>query len=277
MAGPQEGSYVDLAFAQGLEHRGSRRLVLILPKDHAFATLQRAPWFKAEARPDMYLHDGVTTHACDLPTQDETVKRVAAKHGGSPEVELRKAATPKHLGARSNAVYDLVEWATTEPLLDASHRRGERSWHCMGQKVLSIKATTIGLAITAGIHYGKPCEAPAPVTVIKGNGSDRRSWPRSRDGWKRRPRRGSPDRPRSIGRMSRGSYKPFLHHVTKGRPIAVRPVKLPVPQRAPRTLEPAQIVTTQAAQHRLDDDPPALGWRQFLVRLIGHIHLREAW
>jgi hypothetical protein len=145
VAGPQEGSYVDLAFAQGLAQRGSRRLVLILPKDHAFATLQRAPWFKAEARPVVYLHDGVTAHVCDLPAQDETVKRLNAKHKGSPEDELRKAATPAHLGARSDAVYDLVEWATKEPLLDASHRRGERSWHCMGQKVLSIKGTTIGL------------------------------------------------------------------------------------------------------------------------------------
>jgi len=126
VAGPQEGSYVDLAFAQGLEQRGSRQLVLILPEDRAFATLQRAPWFKAEARPVVYLHDGVTAHVCDLPTQDETVKRLDAKHEGSPEVELRKAATPAHLGARSNAVYDLVEWATKEPLLDASHRRGER-------------------------------------------------------------------------------------------------------------------------------------------------------
>ena len=168
VAGPQEGSYVDLAFAQGLEQRGSRRLVLILPKDHAFATLQRAPWFKAEARPDVYLHDGVTAHVCDLPAQDETVKRLDAKHEGSPEVELRKAATPAHLGARSDAVYDLVEWATKEPLLNASHRRGERSWHCMGQKVLSIKGTTIGLTITAGIHYSKPGEAPVPITVSKG-------------------------------------------------------------------------------------------------------------
>jgi hypothetical protein len=31
-------------------------------------------------------------------------------------------------------------------------------------------------------------------------------------------------------RVSRGSYKPFLHHVTKGRPIPVRPVKLHVPR-----------------------------------------------
>src|SRR5690242_16607026 len=43
-------------------------------------------------------------------------------------------------------------------------------------------------------------------------------------------------------RVSRGSYKPFLHHVTKGRPVPVRPVKLHVPRQAPRTLEPGQIV-----------------------------------
>ena len=32
-------------------------------------------------------------------------------------------------------------------------------------------------------------------------------------------------------RVSRGSYKPFLHHVSRGRPIATRPVKLRVPRR----------------------------------------------
>ena len=169
VAGRQEGSHVDLAFAQGLAQCGRSRLVLILPEEHAFATLQRAPWFKADARPYVYLHDGVTTRACDFPTQDETVKRlVDAEQKKSPEVELRRAATPAHLGARSSDVYDLVEWATKELRLDASHRRGERSWHCMGQKVLSIKATTIGLAITAGIHYSKPGEAPVPVIVNKG-------------------------------------------------------------------------------------------------------------
>jgi hypothetical protein len=73
-----------------------------------------------------------------------------------------------HLGVRSGAVYDLVEWATMEPLLDASHRQGERSWHCMGQKVLSIKVTTTGLAVTAGIHYSEPGKAPVPVAVGQG-------------------------------------------------------------------------------------------------------------
>jgi hypothetical protein len=192
VAGPQEGSHVDLAFAQGLELCGSRRLVLILPEDHAFATLQRAPWFKADARPDVYLHDGVTTHACELPTQDETVRRLAAKHEGSPQAELRKAATPAHLGVRSSTVYDLVEWVTKEPLLDASYRRGEQSWHCMGQKVLSIKVTTAGLAVTAGIHYSKPGEAPVPVAVVKGESLRRaRRWQAAG------PRRPSAGRPRA--------------------------------------------------------------------------------
>ena len=54
-------------------------------------------------------------------------------------------------------------------------------------------------------------------------------------------------------RISRGSYKPFLHHVTRGRPIPVRPVKLPVPRRAPRTLEPGQIVAILAACEHLRD------------------------
>ena len=34
-------------------------------------------------------------------------------------------------------------------------------------------------------------------------------------------------------RVPRGSFKPFLHHVTKGRPIPTRPVKLRVPRRLP--------------------------------------------
>ena len=51
-------------------------------------------------------------------------------------------------------------------------------------------------------------------------------------------------------RIGRGSYKPFLHHVTGGRPIATRPVKLPVPQRAPRTLTAEQLVQVLGAAVR---------------------------
>jgi integrase len=67
-------------------------------------------------------------------------------------------------------------------------------------------------------------------------------------------------------RMSRGSYKPFLHHVTKGRPIPVRPVKLHVPQRAPRTLEPEQIVAILAACEHLRD--------RFLLSLLAETGMR---
>ncbi|HZA87426.1 MAG TPA: hypothetical protein VE466_11130, partial [Acidimicrobiales bacterium] len=54
-------------------------------------------------------------------------------------------------------------------------------------------------------------------------------------------------------RIGRGSYKPFLHHVIGGRPIATRPVKLAVPQRAPRTLSVEQIVQVLAAPVRASD------------------------
>src|ERR1017187_3254710 len=67
-------------------------------------------------------------------------------------------------------------------------------------------------------------------------------------------------------RMSRGSYKPFLHHVTKGRAIAVRPVKLHVPRRAPCTLEPAQIVAILAACEHLRD--------RFLLALLAETGMR---
>ena len=67
-------------------------------------------------------------------------------------------------------------------------------------------------------------------------------------------------------RISRGSYKPFLHHVTKGRPIPVRPVKLHVPPRAPRTLEAEQIVAVLAACEHLRD--------RFLLSLLAETGMR---
>src|SRR6266700_4723253 len=51
-------------------------------------------------------------------------------------------------------------------------------------------------------------------------------------------------------RVGRGSYKPLLHHVTKGRPIPTRPVKLPVSKRAPRTLTAEEVVAVLAAPQR---------------------------
>lgn len=64
----------------------------------------------------------------------------------------------------------LVDWATAHALLDPGHRRSERAWHCMGQKVLSLRPTKDGgLDVRAGIHYSKPAEAPAPFHVAKGS------------------------------------------------------------------------------------------------------------
>jgi integrase len=54
-------------------------------------------------------------------------------------------------------------------------------------------------------------------------------------------------------RVSRGSYKPFLHHVTKGKPIPTRPIKLMVPRRTPRTLDAEQVVAVLGACARLRD------------------------
>jgi integrase len=67
-------------------------------------------------------------------------------------------------------------------------------------------------------------------------------------------------------RVSRGSYKPFLHHVTKGRPIPTRPVKLIVTRRAPRILDAGQVVAILAACEHLRD--------RFLFALLAETGMR---
>jgi integrase/recombinase XerD len=67
-------------------------------------------------------------------------------------------------------------------------------------------------------------------------------------------------------RVSRGSYKPFLHHVTKGRPIPVRPVKLNVVRRSPPTLTGEQIVAILVACEHLRD--------RFLFSLLSETGMR---
>jgi len=67
-------------------------------------------------------------------------------------------------------------------------------------------------------------------------------------------------------RTGRGSYKPFLHHLTAGKPVPVRPVKLAVPQRIPATLTSEQILTLlQACAHLRD---------QFLLSLVAETGMR---
>lgn len=69
-----------------------------------------------------------------------------------------------------------------------------------------------------------------------------------------------------LRRVPRGSYRPFLHHVTKGRPVVVRPIKLKVPRRIPATLSPEQVCAVLGACGRLRD--------RFLVALLAETGMR---
>ncbi len=127
VAGQQEGAHVDRALAYGLTYRGDHRLVLVLPRDAAFPTLQRSAWLVSRARPRIYLHDGQRIEAVPVPSEQYTVSEVLKRlQGKTPAEELAAATTPAHLGRRSKNVAELVEWAARHPQLDPGHRKGER-------------------------------------------------------------------------------------------------------------------------------------------------------
>ncbi|MFN2504042.1 MAG: tyrosine-type recombinase/integrase, partial [Acidimicrobiales bacterium] len=67
-------------------------------------------------------------------------------------------------------------------------------------------------------------------------------------------------------RVGRGSYKPLLHHVTKGRPIPTRPVKMAVLRQVPRTLSASDVVAVLAACERARD--------RFLLHLLAETGMR---
>lgn len=67
-------------------------------------------------------------------------------------------------------------------------------------------------------------------------------------------------------RVGRGSYKPFLHHVTGGKLIPTRPIKLTVPRRIPATLTDDQVRTLLGACIRLRD--------RFLLALLVETGMR---
>jgi integrase len=67
-------------------------------------------------------------------------------------------------------------------------------------------------------------------------------------------------------RVSRGSYKPFLHHVSKAKAVPTRPIKLKVPRRVPRTLSAEQVVAVLGACRRLRD--------RFLMALLAETGAR---
>lgn len=160
---------VDWSLVHGLSERAGRRLLLLQPAGKAFSTLQRIPWLTAAARPDVWVHREGSVEKAPVVTRDETIERVrqwavqksAMEPTPGPEAELRKASTPLHLGPDRQGASALAEWATSHPQLDASHRQGERAWHCAGQKVLSL--TVRGkdeVIIRSGIHDRKRSASP---------------------------------------------------------------------------------------------------------------------
>jgi integrase/recombinase XerD len=68
---------------------------------------------------------------------------------------------------------------------------------------------------------------------------------------------------RSTGRRS---YKPFLHHVTKGQPVASRTVGLRIPERRPRTLSREDVLVVIGAAEHLRD--------KFLLTLLAETGMR---
>src|SRR6266851_2529079 len=67
-------------------------------------------------------------------------------------------------------------------------------------------------------------------------------------------------------RSNRGGYKPFLHHVTAGRPTATRPLRLRTPRRLPRTLTTDEVLTLVEACDHLRD--------RFLLVLLAETGMR---
>jgi len=67
-------------------------------------------------------------------------------------------------------------------------------------------------------------------------------------------------------RSSRGGYKPFLHHVTAGRPVPTRPLRLREARRLPRTLSEEQVLALVGACSHLRD--------RFLLCLLAETGMR---
>ncbi len=171
VGGIQEAEYSDLALAYGLTLRGDQTLLLVLPNEYKFPTLQRAAlltgsvvkvwshkvkWGASVSEPP------VAARVSTADEASEVLRRRKARP--SPEEELAKATKALHLNSSTDCMFELVEWAARQPHVDTGHRKGQRSWHCRGQQVLSIQRSLTGVVVRAGIH-GTGDHAPTKVTI----------------------------------------------------------------------------------------------------------------
>jgi hypothetical protein len=159
VAGVQEQTYSDLALAYGMALRADKPLCLVLPADYTFPSVQRAAllaagvvriwshqvgWGQLPGEPPVEIAIPSPAEAALTLHNDKAVP--------TPAAELAKATKALHLRQGSPRVFELVEWATREPLLDAAHRPNMRAWQCAGRRVLSISRSTDGLVLKGGIH-----------------------------------------------------------------------------------------------------------------------------
>jgi hypothetical protein len=161
VAGPQEGRDVDLALAYGLTWRGTRELGLVLPQDCSTATRQRMPWL-APGIVRLWEHgsSGVVEQA--TPDRADALEAVREQGATDATPVLRAdddagADDPvaRHLGSLAD---DLG--------LDPAHRRGQRSWHVHGLRVLSMTGSRGGHVVRAGVHRGDTDRAPLTRTLV---------------------------------------------------------------------------------------------------------------
>ena len=159
VAGPQEERAVELALVYGLALRAAKDLVLILPPGGAMQSAVRAAWLDVPIR--------VFSHLPSPPS--ETVSEVDV--GGREGVVRSLASTSfvdavHHLGDRAKWVEELTSWAGAHPYLSPAHRPDNRSWHCMGLRVLRVARTGSGVTIRAGIGYTIDSSRPGAAVTL---------------------------------------------------------------------------------------------------------------
>jgi hypothetical protein len=170
VAGPAEGRDCDLALAYGLTVADGRELRLVLPEEQSGATLHRLAWLEPASR----VHVDTYARVTSAPERRRPPSRASANESYRSllssaqarktgfETEFRTATVPVHLLDRSAWVAPLVAAVAAREDIDPAHRKGERSWHCRGQKVLRLTRTNQphpGVRVEAGImREGLKCE-----------------------------------------------------------------------------------------------------------------------
>jgi len=77
-------------------------------------------------------------------------------------------------------------------------------------------------------------------------------------------------------RVNRSGYRPFLQHITGGRPVATRPLRLRQSRRLPRTLTEEQLLTLVEACEHLRDRFLLLLMAETAMRIGQALGLRHA-